>query len=115
MAADDERIRDSFEIAKQQDLSFTFEPRPNEPMPHPNTVCIEVTDSTGSHVSMRGESIGGGAAVITRINGIDVRLTGEYHSIVVKQRDVAGVLAHIATCLSVFVNIEGAFRQTLIQ
>lgn len=106
MAADDERIRDSFEIAKQQDLSFTFEPRPNEPMPHPNTVCIEVTDSTGSHVSMRGESIGGGAAVITRINGIDVRLTGEYHSIVVKQRDVAGVLAHIATCLSVFdVNI----------
>ena len=55
---------------------------------------------------MRGESIGGGAAVITRINGIDVRLTGEYHSIVVKQRDVAGVLAHIATCLSVFdVNI----------
>lgn len=106
MAADDERIRDSFEIAKQQDLSFTFEPRPNEPMPHPNTVCIEVTDSTSSHVSMRGESIGGGAAVITRINGIDVRLTGEYHSIVVKQRDVAGVLAHIATCLSVFdVNI----------
>ncbi len=106
MTADDARIRDSFEIAKQQNLSFVFEPRPNEPMPHPNTVCIEVTDSTGAHVSMRGESIGGGAAVITRINGIDVRLTGEYHSIVVKQRDVAGVLAHIATCLSVFdVNI----------
>ncbi len=106
MAADDERIRDSFEIAKERNLSFVFEPRPNEPMPHPNTVCIEVTDSTGAHTSMRGESIGGGAAVITRINGIDVRLTGEFHSIVVKQRDVAGVLAHIATCLSVFdVNI----------
>ncbi len=106
MAADDERIRDSFKIAEQRGLSFAFEPRPNEPMPHPNTVCIEVTDSTGEHVSMRGESIGGGAAVITRINGIDVRLTGEFHSIVVKQRDVAGVLAHIATCLSVFdVNI----------
>ena len=55
---------------------------------------------------MRGESIGGGAAVISRINGIDVRLSGEYHSIVVKQRDAKGVLAHIATCLNVFdVNI----------
>ncbi len=106
MTTDDARIRDSFEIAEQQNLSFSFEPRPNDPMPHPNTVCIEVTDSTGTHVSMRGESIGGGAAVITRINGIDVRITGEFHSIVVKQRDVAGVLAHIATCLSVFdVNI----------
>ena len=51
---------------------------------------------------MRGESIGGGAAVVSRINGVDVRLTGEYHSIVVKQRDVKGVLAHIATCLNVY-------------
>lgn len=106
MAADDERIRNSFEIAKNAGLSFIFEPRPDEPMPHPNTVCIDVTDSTGAHVSMRGESVGGGAAVITRINGTDVHITGEFHSIVVKQRDVAGVLAHIATCLSVFsVNI----------
>ena len=35
MAADDERIRDSFEIAKQQDLSFTFEARPNRQCPTP--------------------------------------------------------------------------------
>lgn len=106
MEADDERIRDSFAVAQERGLEFSFEPRPDVKVEHPNTVCIEVDDAQGAHLSMRGESIGGGAAVITRINGVDVRITGEYHSIVVKQHDVAGVLAHIATCLSVFdVNI----------
>ncbi|MFR3273684.1 MAG: serine dehydratase, partial [Slackia sp.] len=103
---DDLRIRESFDLAKKAGLDFSFVPAPNEPCEHPNTVDIEVTDETGSITSMRGESIGGGAAVISRINGIDVRLSGEYHSIVVKQRDAKGVLAHIATCLNVFdVNI----------
>lgn len=106
MATDDLRIRESFDLAKKAGLEFSFVPAPNEPCEHPNTVDIEVTDETGSITSMRGESIGGGAAVISRINGIDVRLSGEYHSIVVKQRDAKGVLAHIATCLNVFdVNI----------
>lgn len=107
MEPDDERIRDSFELAREAGLAFEFVPRGDETdIDHPNTVDIEVEDAGGSITSMRGESIGGGAAVISRINGIDVRLTGEYHSIVVKQYDRRGVLAHIATCLKVFdVNI----------
>ena len=106
MATDDLRIRDSVDLAHKAGLDFSFVPAPDEACEHPNTVDIEVTDETGSVTSMRGESIGGGAAVISRINGIDVRLSGEYHSIVVKQRDAKGVLAHIATCLNVFdVNI----------
>lgn len=107
MEPDDDRIRDSFDLAREEGLSFEFVPREEDSdIDHPNTVDIEVEDAGGSVTSMRGESIGGGAAVISRINGIDVRLTGEYHSIVVKQYDRRGVLAHIATCLKVFdVNI----------
>ena len=106
MATDDARIRDSFAWAQKAGLAFSFEPDPETHVSHPNTVDIEVEDENGEITAMRGESIGGGAAVITRINGVDVRLTGEYHSIVVKQRDEKGVLAHIATCLNVFdVNI----------
>ncbi|MFQ9677956.1 MAG: L-serine ammonia-lyase, iron-sulfur-dependent, subunit alpha [Eggerthella lenta] len=48
----------------------------------------------------RGESIGGGAAVIRKIDDIDVRITGESTSIVVRQRDETGVLAHIAQSIS---------------
>lgn len=102
MAPDDERIRDSFSIARESGLEFEFSPCPDEPCDHPNTVDLDITDASGEHTSLRGESIGGGAAVISRINGVDVRLTGEYHSIVVRQRDRQGVLAHIATCLNIY-------------
>lgn len=102
MPTDDVRIRDSFTLADEANLQFRFIPVPDVITDHPNTVDIEVTDETGAVTSMRGESIGGGAAVISRLNGIDVRLTGEYHSIVVRQRDAKGVLAHIATCLNVY-------------
>lgn len=106
MEADDTRIRDSFDLARAANLEFSFVPDAQTPTEHPNTVDILVEDAEGAQTNMRGESIGGGAAVITRLNGVDVRLTGEYNSIVVQQRDVTGVLAHIATCLSVFdVNI----------
>ncbi|RNL39905.1 serine dehydratase [Slackia equolifaciens] len=107
MEPDDERIRDSFALAEEAGLSFAFIPCDDDSdIGHPNTVDIEVVDASGGVTSMRGESIGGGAAVISRLNGIDVSLTGEYHSIVVKQYDRRGVLAHIATCLNVFdVNI----------
>lgn len=102
MQTDDVRIRDSFALAEEAGMAFRFVPVPDVITDHPNTVDIEVEDETGAATSMRGESIGGGAAVISRLNGIEVRLTGEYHSIVVRQRDAKGVLAHIATCLNVY-------------
>lgn len=97
---DDPRIRDSFTLAEAQGLSFRFSPDPDTPTEHPNTVDVRVTDERGQLTVVRGESIGGGAARIRALNGVEVLLTGEYHSIVVKQRDARGVLAHIAAALS---------------
>lgn len=67
---------------------------------HPNTVDILIEEEGGAALSVRGVSVGGGAAVITRIDGIDVDITGEHTSVVVRQHDELGVLAHIATCLA---------------
>jgi L-serine dehydratase len=100
MEPDDLRIRNSFDIAKDEGLTFSFEARPDEPVEHPNTVAIALTCTNGSTLSVVGRSIGGGAAVITRIDNVDVDLTGEYHSLVIRQTDTPGVLAHIANCLS---------------
>ena len=100
-AADDLRIRDSFALAEQAGLSFSFAPLPDATdYEHPNTIDIRVIDAAGNEMAVRGESVGGGAAVIRRIDGIDVRITGESTSVVVRQRDEAGVLAHIAACIS---------------
>ena len=97
---DDLRIRDSFQLAREAGLAFSFTPEPDAEYDHPNTVDIRIVDADGSEMSIRGESIGGGAAVIRRIDGIDVEVTGEKTSIVIRQRDEAGVLAHIAKSIS---------------
>ena len=100
LTADDLRIRDSFTLAEQAGLSFSFHPLPDsDDYDHPNTIDIRATDAAGNEMSVRGESVGGGAAVIRRIDGIEVYVTGESTSVVVRQRDVAGVLAHIARSL----------------
>lgn len=102
LSPEDERIRDSFKLAEQAGLKFSFEPDAETKTAHSNTVDLLITDRSGEVTRVRGESVGGGAAVICELNGIEVRLSGEYHSIVVKQKDECGVLAHIAACLNTF-------------
>ncbi len=106
LSAEDERIRDSFALAEDAGLSYRFIPDETTPCDHSNTVDIAVTDAQGTVTRVRGESIGGGAARITQLNGIEVELTGEYHSLVVKHLDRKGVLAFIAAQVASFdVNI----------
>ena len=93
---DDLRIRDSFQLAREAGMAFSFIPEPDAEYDHPNTVDIRIVDAQGNKMSIRGESIGGGAAVIRRIDGIEVYITGENTNVVIRQRDEAGVLAHIA-------------------
>ena len=97
---DDERIRDSFEHAYAAGVSFEFIENFTETEVYPNTVDVYVTDENGAEVSLRGESIGGGNAVITKLNGVDVELTGNYHTLVIEQVDKKGVLAFLTTVLS---------------
>ena len=107
---DDERIRDSFEHAKEAGLAFSFEENFTDKEIYPNTVDIYVTDKDGSVVSLRGKSIGGGNAVITRLNGVDVELTGNYCTLVVDHVDTKGTLAFVTTVLSAYDLNIGSLR-----
>ena len=100
LAADDLAIRNSFELAERAgiDVALAFDTKTAQE--HPNTVDVAIEEQDGTTLDVRGVSIGGGAAVITRIDGIDVDITGEHTSIVVHQQDECGVLAHIASCLA---------------
>ena len=100
LATDDLRIRDSFDLAREAGLAFSFVTLPDAEYDHPNTIDVRIVDAAGNAMDVRGESIGGGAAVIRKIDDIDVRITGESASIVVRQRDEKGVLAHIAQSIS---------------
>lgn len=99
-STDDERIRDSFEIARARGIEFEFIPNFAETEIHPNTVDVVMTNAAGQTMTIRGESLGGGKVRIVRINNVDVKFTGEYSAIIVVQQDKPGVVAHITQCLS---------------
>lgn len=97
---DDMRIRDSFQIAEEKGIAFCFVPNEEETDVHPNTVDIHMVNAAGQEMTVRGESLGGGKARISRINGVDVDFTGEYSAVIVIQKDRPGVVAHITKVLS---------------
>ncbi|MEG2557844.1 MAG: L-serine ammonia-lyase, iron-sulfur-dependent, subunit alpha [Raoultibacter sp.] len=109
LATDDLRIRNSFKLAREAGLEVEFTPLPAVASEHSNTVEMDITDADGTIMNVRGISVGGGAAVIDRIDGVEVSITGTHNSIVIKQTDEKGVLAHIAGCIRDFdVNIATA-------
>lgn len=96
---DDERIRDSFKIAEKEGIEFSFVANTIETEVHPNTVDMEIEDVTGRILTVRGESIGGGKVRLTRINGVKVLFTGEYHSLIVIHKDHPGVISKVTANL----------------
>lgn len=83
LATDDPRVADAFALAKAPACRWTSSGTRPPRWRIPNTVDIRCESREGRTLEMRGVSIGGGAAVIRRINGIDVDITGERTSVVV--------------------------------
>ena len=46
-----------------------------------------------------GSSIGGGNVVITRINGLEVEFTGQYHTLIIQHKDKPGMVAKVSGIL----------------
>lgn len=107
---EDMRIRESFQIANERKLEYTFIPNETETDIHPNTVDIHMENAEGQKLLIRGESLGGGKVRISRINNVDVVFTGEYSAIIVTHWDKVGVVAHITKCLS-DMNVNIAFMR----
>ena len=99
-STDDMRIRNSFEIAKEKGLTFSFTPNELETDIHPNTVDIHMVNNNGQEMTVRGESLGGGKVRIVKINSVQVDFSGEYSAIIVIHQDKPGVAAYITKCLS---------------
>ena len=98
--SDDSRIVNSFDIAKEQGMEFEFVPDFEDTDVHPNTADIYMECVDGSKMYVRGESVGGGKARISKINSVEVDFSGKYPAMLVIQNDKPGVLSHITHCLS---------------
>ena len=93
-------IRNSFDIAHEKGLKFSFTPNEQETDIYPNTVDICMENEKGQKMTVRGESLGGGKVRIVDINHVQVDFTGEYSAVIVIHQDTPGVVAYITKCLS---------------
>ncbi len=98
--AEDSRIRDSFRWAKEMGLEYSFTLDTQSRDCHPNTAELRLENAAGERALVTGISVAGGAAVIRRINGVEIDLTGEYHTLLVRHRDTPGVVAAITRALA---------------
>jgi len=106
---DDERIRDSFELAKEKGIEFIFQEE-NLGEVHSNTVKVIIEKSEGESIQLMGSSIGGGNIVVTEINGLEIEFTGEYDTLIVSHVDKPGVIAKVTAVLALY-DINIAFMR----
>lgn len=99
-STEDARIKQSFHYADESGLDYAFELNETDKDVHPNTVDITITSQDGTEVFVRGVSTGGGDCRIEKIDTFDVDLTGNYTTLLIRQKDTFGVVAFITSCLS---------------
>jgi len=99
-STEDRRIKDARRYADEAGLSYEFVRGESDPGIHPNTIAIVIKDKKGVVDKITGSSIGGGNVSIDRINGMDVHFTGELNTILIRQEDSPGIVAHIGKCLA---------------
>lgn len=77
---DDERVSDSLSYTKDIEINAIIR---EEYFDHPNTSIIKAVSSTGDSVEVKSVSIGGGNFEITEIDGLKLKVTGEFYELLV--------------------------------
>ena len=93
MRADDERIKNAYEIADKLGVKYEFAQDDLGDV-HPNTVLIETWRGEKEYRIM-GSSIGGGKIRIIRIKDVECDIDWEYNTLVLVMRDTPGAMAKI--------------------
>lgn len=90
---DDERIKDSYFLAKEMGLEYSFNIADLGNV-HPNTVKIRVETQKNQH-EVEGSSIGGGAIKIIKIDDVECDLSWQYDTLIIINKDEPGALSKI--------------------
>lgn len=96
---DDERLRESLDLAAAAGVAIRFQNATLRDARHPNTARITVTRQ-GQKASVTGSSIGAGRILVTEIDGFPVEITGAYHTLVLVAHDAPGAVASVTNVLS---------------
>lgn len=105
MKPDDLRIPNAYEEANRAGMAYSFRTVELRDA-HPNTALLELTGKSCKQLTLQASSIGGGAIVVNKIDGIDVNFTGDFNTLIVRNQDESGSVAAITSILSqVHINV----------
>ena len=100
MKPDDLEIPNSFELAAERGLEFSFGTVQLREA-HPNTAVVTVWGESEKKMTVQVASTGGGRIRVDSLNGVEVSFTGAFNTLVVHHQDVAGELSLITNELAV--------------
>lgn len=99
MEADNIRIPDSFQIAKEKKMDFHIGSIQLKNA-HPNSVKLLLTGVSGRELEIVACSLGGGRIKICTIDGLDANFSGEYTTLVVHNVDQPGHVTEVTSMLA---------------
>lgn len=94
---DDERIKESFEIADKEGICHEFEFREDSNR-HPNTVEI-ILENENLHLKISGYSVGAGEILINKINDYSFNINGDYNTLVLIYKDKPGMVYRVSALI----------------
>lgn len=98
-AVDDERIPDSFRLAKEAGIEYTFGSVDLGEDAHPNSVKMNLTGVNGKELEVVAASIGGGRIRIQELDGLAASFSGDYPTLIVHNIDQPGHVAEVTSML----------------
>lgn len=99
MEPDDMRIPRSFFIAEEAGIKVQIL-RKEISGAHPNTALFHVTDEAGDFMEIEACSIGGGRIQVSKIDGMNVKCSGEVPTLIIRNSDKPGMVAEVTAALA---------------
>ena len=99
LAVDDSRIPNSFEVASERGLVYEIKGIDLGDA-HPNSVKMKLLGVNGKEQEVVACSIGGGQIQIREINGLSVRFSGDYPTLIIRNQDIPGQVQQVTAFLA---------------
>ena len=99
LSPDDSRVPDSFALAGERGLEFTFGTCVLRDV-HPNSVLIQLEGAQGGALEVGASSPGGGRIQVFRLDGLSTSFSGELPTLVVHNSDRPGCVSQVTGVLA---------------
>ncbi len=101
LAPDDLRIPDSYALAQEEGLSFTFGECQLKNV-HPNSALITLTGENGGTVKVGASSPGGGRIRVFSVDGMAVSFSGRLPTLLVRNADRPGYVSRVSAAIAFY-------------